>query len=69
MHLCLLTKSSTYGDEVQENEGRKNNNRCLKIVVARMDRRSDAEDEGFKTFETPEVSGTWRQRYTAFNPP
>lgn len=39
------------------------------IVVVRMDRRSDAEDEGFKTFETPEVSGTWRQRYTAFNPP
>lgn len=39
------------------------------IVVARMDRRWDAEDEGFKTFETPEVSGTWRQRHTTFNAP
>lgn len=29
----------------------------------------DAEDEGFRTFETPEVLGTWRQRYTAFNAP
>lgn len=24
----------------------------------------DAEDEEFKTFETPEVWGTWRQRHT-----
>lgn len=34
-----------------------------------MDRRWDAEDEGFKTFETAEVLGTWRQSYTAFNAP
>lgn len=41
------------------------------MVVARMDRRRDAgaEDEGFKIFETPELSGTWRWRYPAFNAP
>lgn len=34
-----------------------------------MDRRWDAEDEGFKTFETAEVLGTWRQNCTPFNAP
>lgn len=68
----MLAKGSNHGDEVQEKGGRKNSNRCLKLYLqgwTEGEMLGDAEDEGFKTFETPEVSGTWTQRYTAFSAP